>query len=316
MVKLFTHTDLDGVGCAVLASLAFDNDPMFNSPFEHGEFSVEFCDYNVINEKVRKHFEETKDLPNVKTFITDISIGEELAEEIDKSGADYVLLDHHPTALGLNKFNWCKVVVEKEDTGVKTSGTELFYEYLLSKKLLYKDEAILDFVSRVKTYDTWLWVEKGNFGQQCKDLNDLFHIFGKTRFMEWVLSYLCGSEFVSFGAGERMMLNIEHENIARYIAQKSESLYITKFQGKKCGIVFAEKYISELGNTLCKNHTEIDFVAIVNPSQSVSFRTTKDDIDLGKDVAPYFGGGGHPKAAGASISKEKQIEAMKIFFEN
>jgi oligoribonuclease NrnB/cAMP/cGMP phosphodiesterase (DHH superfamily) len=73
---------------------------------------------------------------------------------------------------------------------------------------------------------------------------------------------------------------------------------------KICGVVFAEKYFSELGNRLCQMHPEIDFVAMIYMSGTVSYRTVKDDIDIGKDVAKLFGGGGHAKAAGASSLKE------------
>ena len=42
MIKLFTHTDLDGIGCAILAKLAFGE-----------EVDIEYCDYDNINEKVK-----------------------------------------------------------------------------------------------------------------------------------------------------------------------------------------------------------------------------------------------------------------------
>lgn len=41
--KLFTHTDLDGVGCAILAYLAFGRENV----------DVEYCDYSNIDDKVR-----------------------------------------------------------------------------------------------------------------------------------------------------------------------------------------------------------------------------------------------------------------------
>lgn len=40
MVKLFTHTDLDGIGCAILAKIAFKN------------CDIEYCGYNDINDNV------------------------------------------------------------------------------------------------------------------------------------------------------------------------------------------------------------------------------------------------------------------------
>ena len=41
-IKLFTHTDLDGIGCAILAYLAFGRENV----------DVEYCDYSNVNDKV------------------------------------------------------------------------------------------------------------------------------------------------------------------------------------------------------------------------------------------------------------------------
>ena len=62
-------------------------------------------------------------------------------------------------------------------------------------------------------------------------------------------------------------------------------------------------------------HPEIDFIAMVDMKGSVSYRTIKDDINLGKDVAQVFGGGGHQKAAGSRFSKEVQMKIIKEIFE-
>lgn len=41
MIKLFTHTDLDGVGCAILAQLAFGKDNV----------DISYCNYDEIDRK-------------------------------------------------------------------------------------------------------------------------------------------------------------------------------------------------------------------------------------------------------------------------
>ena len=47
---------------------------------------------------------------------------------------------------------------------------------------------------------------------------------------------------------------------------------------------------------------------------TVSYRTVKDDIDLGKDVAKVFGGGGHPKAAGSQFAEEIKFRIIENIF--
>ena len=49
-------------------------------------------------------------------------------------------------------------------------------------------------------------------------------------------------------------------------------------------------------------------------NKTVSYRAVKDDIDLGKDVAQLFGGGGHPKAAGSEFSENVQFKVFEKIF--
>ena len=110
------------------------------------------------------------------------------------------------------------------------------------------------------------------------------------------------------------ILDIKQKEIDDYIKAKDKQMFTSDLCGKVCGFVFAEKYFSELGNRLCQLHPEIDFVAMIDMNGNVSYRTVKDDIDLGKDVAKLFGGGGHPKAAGSRFSKDVQLKLIKEIF--
>lgn len=62
-------------------------------------------------------------------------------------------------------------------------------------------------------------------------------------------------------------------------------------------------------------HPEIDFVAMIDISDcSVSYRTIKEDIDLGKDIASIFGGGGHLKTAGSRFDQNVKADIVKNVF--
>lgn len=100
------------------------------------------------------------------------------------------------------------------------------------------------------------------------------------------------------------LLEIEQRKINEYIEWKNKSIITKKILGKQVGIIFAESYISELGNRLAILHPELDLIAMVSMDGKVSYRTAKDDIDLGKNFASVFGGGGHRKAAGSEFGKE------------
>ena len=69
---------------------------------------------------------------------------------------------------------------------------------------------------------------------------------------------------------------------------------------------------SDLAHSFLDAHTEYDFMAIFNlSSNSFSFRTNRDDIDLGLEIAKPIGGGGHPKASGAPINSSLMDSIVK-----
>lgn len=305
MIKLFTHTDLDGVGCAILAKLAFGE-----------EVDISYCNYDDINESVLDYL-NNNDNSLSYIYITDIRVNEDIARLLDERGG-VCLLDHHPTALELNKYAWCKVMVE-DLNGVKTSGTKMFYHWLgmngyLSDEL-ENNKALGKFAELVRDYDTWRWSELGEDGIICKQVNDLMYLYGRDRFITWCISEIHDEVFPRLYSADELLLNTKQREIDEYVEEKNEQLFTSPMCGRVCGFVFAEKYVSELGNRLCKMHPEIDYVAMIDMgNKTVSYRTVKDDIDLGKDVAQLFGGGGHPKAAGSEFSVDVQFKTIEKIF--
>jgi oligoribonuclease NrnB/cAMP/cGMP phosphodiesterase (DHH superfamily) len=301
MIKLFTHTDLDGIGCAVLAKLTFGDEVV----------DVEYCGYDDINAKVEEYFNSDSEY---ECHITDISINDELANKINDSDKKYQLLDHHPTALELSKYEWCDVQIEDENTHIKTSGTELYYYWLIDNGYLIGNSTLKNFVELVRDYDTWRWSTLGDEGIICKQVNNLLYLYGRENFIDWCIAMIQNGSFPMLTDVDKIVLEIKQREIDSYIEEKCKSLFIGNLCGRPCGIVFADKYISELGNRLCQMYSEFDFVAIINMDGTVSYRTIRDDIDLGKDVAKVFGGGGHPKAAGSQISEEIRMNCIREIF--
>ena len=305
-IKLFTHTDLDGVGCAILAYLAFGRENV----------DAEFCNYDDADDKMEALLSNS-DLRNSynKIFITDISIGEELAKAIDVwvYPCNVRLFDHHATALGLNEHEWCEVMVEDE-TGLKISGTVLFYNHLVRNgffdRYIMNDRVmknICRFVDIVRDYDTWRWKELGEEGVVCKQVNDLFHIYGRDEFIDWasrrLIYYGSYPKFPSFRDEDLLLLDQKQKDIDRYVEQKDKQLFIQLDTfGHEYGVIFAEQYFSELGNRLCEMHPELSYVAMIDIcGGKVSYRTIRDDLDVGGTIAHSYGGGGHRKAAGSTF---------------
>jgi oligoribonuclease NrnB/cAMP/cGMP phosphodiesterase (DHH superfamily) len=280
-VKLFTHTDLDGVGCYVVAKHVYEN------------VDVEYCNYDEINEKVKSYLSNRDFLDYDLTLITDISIDEVNAEVINYQynlGNKFKLLDHHPTADWLNKYEWATVNPLHEDD-TKSSGTTMLYDYLNHPRKVY------EFAEKVRRYDTWEWATHYN-DTHAKQLNNLLYLIGRESFVNRFIS----NPSIQFTETETVILGMEQQKIKHYIESKEKQLKIVSILNYQAGVVFAEQYQSELGNELAKKFDYADFIVMINPSSgTISYRGVRNEIDLGKDVAKVFGGGGHPKAAGSQI---------------
>ena len=296
-IKLFSHVDLDGFGCNIVANALLN-----------ANVDAQNLNYDEINEKVDEFIKNKEYLNYGEIFITDISVNEKIAEKIDslvKEGYNFKLFDHHPTALHLNKYEWCKVQIE--DDAEKVCGTRLLYDYIMNRvRVKHYDETLINInmlVENIKKYDTWLWKDKYN-DIKPKQLNDLFYILGHERFINNLKN--CNYSVDDFIEIYSMFLDIEQEKINRYIKKKNEEI-IPKFIKVEddlyyIGIVFAEQFTSELGNRLSEMNSKYDAIAIVTGNR-ISYRTIHENINVGK-IAQYFGGGGHLKAAGSEIRKD------------
>jgi oligoribonuclease NrnB/cAMP/cGMP phosphodiesterase (DHH superfamily) len=308
--KLFTHVDSDGIGCAILARLAFGD-----------SVDIEYCNYNDVDEKVQEFIDSKEDnvLDYEHCFITDISINEEVAEQIDICFNHFTLLDHHKTAEWMNKYKWCKVNVECLDG--KDCGTNAFFNYLLLNTNSFRENENLSvnslkkFVETVRRYDTWEFKTKYN-DLEPKQWNDLLYIYGRDKFIAKVLSQLINGYFL-FEPTDYTLLELNQEKIDRYIEKKQneiiEIMIRDNINDYKAGVVYAEQYHSELGNKLAENNPEYDFIVIINMSGSMSFRTVKD-IDLG-EIAKIYSGGGHKAAAGAPIIDEFKYDVAYMLLD-
>ncbi len=308
-IKLFNHNDMDAVGCAIVGMMAYEN------------IDIEYCNYGEVDEKITKFIEDKEYLNYDYIYITDISINKQTVDLINNTHPEdfkdgfmlnekVQLLDHHTTAEWLNENWWC--LVETEENGELTSGTALFYNWLIASGDLEPNEKLHQFVEIVRKYDTWLFNTKYH-DDEPKKWNGLLYILGREKFIEYVFERMWESKTLSLDGFALRVLELEQRKIDEYVDWKNKSIVEKNILGKKVGVVFAESYFSELGNRLAILHPELDLIAMISMNGKISYRTVKDDIDLGKDFASVFGGGGHRKAAGSEFGKdivEKFIEEV------
>lgn len=294
-IKLFTHTDLDGVGCAILIKRAFP----------HAD--VELCSNAKIDDSVKDFILSNKVRDFDRIFITDLSVKAEAAELIETRGENkFVLLDHHITADWLNKYSWATVHTEHRKD-VKASGTSLVDLYLSDSQYIDIDDWHMgQFTEKVRRYDTWEWAKFED--THAKQLNDLLYIIGHSKFIKRFVDDIC----VDFTDGEKLLLEVEDRLIEKYIETKRGEIIRKNHGGIAYGVIFADQYQSIVGNVLANENPDLDIILMIDAgSQKLSYRTAKDDIDVSA-LAKQRDGGGHPKAAGAPF----EISLAALFAES
>ena len=287
---LISHVaDIDGVSPVILMKLC------------KLDFDYELKDINELEEYLSELLDTDLSIYN-NIYITDLTVPESIYERINNSEYKnkFKVFDHHKTHMYACDYDYVTIDINE-------CGTTLFYKYLKTKYKVKK--SVDEYTDHVKNLDIWLWVSKDDI--VAKQLGDLFDIFGIDRYINEMVKKLKYNRF-KLSKLEKTILEIEQDKIDRYISKKEENMVILNYENYKAGLVFCEKYKSEMGNRLSVNHPELDFIIMINLSGGISFRTDKD-IDL-SEIAVKLNGGGHKKACGASIPNELKDEFIKGLF--
>lgn len=330
-IKLFTHTDLDGVGAVAVLKHHFNTDV--------AKIDYKKCGYGWIDDAVTDFIKYDYDNYDL-VLITDISVSGKVADALNalyEKNRNIQLIDHHETALWLNDYEWATVQVENAQ-GKLESGTSLLNDYL-KRTFHYSElgdmdmtstvnmEAIDEFAETVRLYDTWEWNEKGLPVPQ--QLNDLVGQLGDTQFIQ---RFSTNPEVLFTGFEMNLIKRVTRErynyikakmnqaiqirpNISEFIVTYSNTTEHTTEQIESLRkvvtdpdavmsltMVTVERYHSELGNDLATHYGGIVLMFDYNRG-SMSWRTASDDIPV-NHLAKLFNGGGHVKAAGSPMSVE------------
>lgn len=290
-VLVISHEDdIDGLGGVILGYLAFKD-----------------IDYMLIHVKEQTEIVDfVKNSNYEKVFITDLGLEDKIADEINELGMNILHFDHHETNVYASKYAFSTVEIQRN--GISTCGTELFYLYLKENNLLKDNALIKRFVEDTRAYDTWDWVKNNNV--EANDLNKLFSIVGIDTYISKMVDKLRNNNKDIFDETDKYLIELKTQEENELIELSDKSLIIREKDGFKFGIVFGNKFLSIIGNTLCNRHPELDYMLLIDPlEKKVSLRSVR--IDVSK-VAESYGGGGHKYAAGFSLNEEKFKSLLKI----
>jgi oligoribonuclease NrnB/cAMP/cGMP phosphodiesterase (DHH superfamily) len=280
---LLTHTDLDGVGCAVVFAGA-----------RPGQGPIELVENGAIDERVREALAaRVGDAAAHEVLVTDHGVDTATADAADEfvdAGGRFVLLDHHRSSLHLSERTWATVDPDRSATG-------LLFDHL------GRPGPYAEFARLVEDHDLWRHEDP-----RSARLATLAGLLGADRF----LARFGPDPSVELREGERLLVDSEEARREDYVRRKVEQARVTEIGGRRWALCYAEQYQSDLAERLMAE-LDVAATAIVNPGRrTVSLRGRGVDVSA---IAERFGGGGHARAA-AFTFRGARLEADLTRFED
>lgn len=285
-VIIFTDTDLDGAGSALLLNRLYDG---------HDVITVETTEATVINEF--KSRENTLDHFD-KIFVCDLCLNEEQAEVINRDNV--IVIDHHELHVPfVSKYTKAKSIVTEY-----SSCTKLIADKFRDK--LNLDRQLEELIQLIDQYDSWSFNFPGEL--EPARLNAVYYTYNKPK---------CEKFITSFKDGLREYNVYEKNSIKLFFKKYAEQLSNPKFEGTIKGYkvisTFVNSHINEVGHYLI-NKYNADIAIMVNVDrQLVSFRKSVGcKADLSVLAVNLCEGGGSHKLAGGKLT-DKFMNLTKTF---
>lgn len=306
-ILLFTHkSDIDGMGNAVLAKLAFD------------EVDYVLCETFNLQNEIAKYYDDGNIYNYDKVFVTDLWLEEPTLTKVandEQLNDKFFVFDHHKSALegNFNKYPFTTIRISNEQ-GL-CSGTSLFYEYLVTNSFIDSTiRKIKDFSELTRKYDTWEWKTKYN-DEMPHELTLLFDSVGCDGYIKLMfekLRNLANRDF-QFNELERMLIDNKINQVQEKLSNYARKVYYREILGLKAGIVFIDyEYRNDLAEYFRQHNFDMDFAMLIALDYgTISYRNVKDNVNV-RLIAEAMGGKGHDKAASSPISEEQKKELIKV----
>jgi oligoribonuclease NrnB/cAMP/cGMP phosphodiesterase (DHH superfamily) len=297
----FTHTDLDGVACSIVANCFFKN------------IETHVVNWDQIDSEL------TKSLMNEKEqclyIISDLSYSQDNSYITDTLSLSHfvIVADHHKTALWLNEWNKLSNFEVSVEADGDLCGAEVLFNLLSSISSIkfdnkYMKDRLCSFLQIVSEWDTWNWSK--NLVEPIHENLPLYYanafsLLEFDKFKNRIMRYL------QYNYAKTPFIDKDIEAIDNYNLEQERNIEVVLFNRNICTLkvgnisyrvlllkdtLYQQSVISLVANKrLPKDEYRYDLIMIEEPA-GFSLRYG-GDIDLSK-IAEYFGGGGHYEAAG------------------
>lgn len=304
-VLLFTHkNDIDGMGNAILAQLAFK------------EVDYELCGTFDLTSSVESYFEGDKIYQYDRIYVTDLCLEDPVLSKVvmdSKLEGKVLVFDHHKTFTDPKYTSHKFVTVKIEDEKGLCCGTSLFYKHLVSEGLIDKDnKCISEFVELTRQHDTWEWRNIYN-NEKSRELSILFDALGYDGYISLMTEKLRKEDVFEFDLMERILIDNRKKQIALKCEYYKDKIIYREILGMKAGIVFITyEYRNELAEYFRENKFDMDFTMMIALDPGVvAYRSVREGKAV-RPVAELFGGKGHDKAATNPITDEMISKILDV----
>lgn len=319
-VLLLTHNDMDAAGVEILCRLVFNN------------LTVKHLNNSIMSQGILDSVKKNTIIREYDMIlIADISCTLDVADEIDNviGNNKLVLLDHHDTALDLNKYRWAAVHSELlTDSFMKnkyigkdnahSSGASLMYDYLKYCGILKETNLLKELIHIIAAYDTWDWNYLLGKEEKYETMDKLCDIYGLEMFVEEMFTRLVDDKTTDtlFNEKDIKLLSNYEDKVNEHLAFIKDYLFEDKLtfdNDKVYNVVwcFTGSYLQETFALMKEVYKNRDLY-IINYGTGISFRTDKPDLHIGNFVKDRYSGGGHAGAGGFSLSHEVKRKCLEI----
>lgn len=323
-VKIFSHTDLDGVGSPLVlkALLLSEAEQRVELGWEAPSYSfleVSHCETGkngTIDREILDFIQSgvKVDLIYITDLCPSITTLLELSQYASEKSIQWKVFDHHKTALEVAEVfpQSVKVEVKDDATGYLHSATSVIFKHFMgymphqyNLDLDYLNLSLEKFAEIIRCFDCWDWKNNPNarYQKEANDLNNLFYFFTREDRVKILTTLI--EDGIEEMAHFDPIIKAMNEKESEYIKEKVAGAHFNSIGDHVFAYVHAEQYVSTLGNALANltdpNGEKVDFGMVIQ-GMKVSLRASEESCcDVSEIVKEYFDGGGHAKAAGGKF---------------
>lgn len=238
-------------------------------------------------EYIAAHYGDTPpDVFGKDVVIVDFSYPRETLLQMNRDASSLLVIDHHKTAQkDCEGLAFCIFDMEH-------SGAYLAWDHFHGEVPL--------FIRYIEDRDLWKWQLKGS-----KELSAALQTYEMDFYVwdeflnDWVLD-----DLIDEGTH---ILKYQKIEVQRVIKRWKENPSFITLKNYKVPVLNTTTLVSEIGHELSKDYDFSATYFVNHLGQSIfSLRSQKDKTDVG-EIARYYGGGGHPNAAGFTLDENDAI---------